>query len=74
MYSILKYLHITCVILGAPVLALLVVLAVQRGTATLTCSAISEGCDRSLLRSLDYVIETVDRGQDVVVTPPTKHR
>lgn len=72
MYQILRYLHVTCVILGAPVLLLLVVLAVQRGTATLTCSAIGEHCDRSLIHRLDYVIETVERGQDVAVKSSRK--
>lgn len=72
MYQILRYLHTTCIILGAPVLVLLIVLAVQRGTATLTCSAIGEHCERSLLHRLDYVIETVERGQDVAVKPNRK--
>jgi hypothetical protein len=59
----------TATIVGVPVTIALILVGSERAFHTLTCETARYNCSRSLIHSLDYVVEQVDQDTDVVVTP-----
>jgi hypothetical protein len=59
----------TSTIVGVPVTIVILLIAMERSFATLTCETARIGCDRSFTQSVDYIAEQVDANTDVIVTP-----
>ena len=56
-------------IVGVPVLLAILVIAAEKIVYTTTCETVRFRCEKSLTRSVDYVVEQVTDETDVVITP-----
>ena len=65
--SVIRWFNMTSIVIGAPILAALLITGFERLTFTLTCESMRYGCERSLIRGAEWMIEQVDLGHDVVV-------
>lgn len=62
----------TATIVGVPVTVALILVGTERAFHTLTCETARYNCSRSLIHSMDYILEQVDNDTDVVATPRKK--
>jgi len=63
--SVIRWFAISSMVVGAPILAALMITGIERLTFTLTCESIRVGCERSFLRGPEWILETVERGEEV---------